>query len=175
MPISKNYRYRFYFSDGHFRSGNFYRFYFSERQLRICNKLPVTGFIPQNLIGNHFCQHSNVDMLGDLVSAVLVLFVITSWKPVCPISNLQNSSILLGLQFTFNVTLTLRILPAAALRVALHIEVFPRYGTRDHILKVCWATRLSLPACRRIQVVSPPLPHTESKFATSSRQVFTLW
>ena len=40
----------------HFRSGNFYRFYFSERQLRICNKLPVTGFIPQNLIGNHFCQ-----------------------------------------------------------------------------------------------------------------------
>ena len=58
MPISKNYRYRFYFSDGHFRSGNFYRFYFSERQLRRCNKLQVTGFIPQNLIGNHFGQHS---------------------------------------------------------------------------------------------------------------------
>ena len=40
-----------------FLSGNFYRFYCSERQFRICKKLPVTGFIPQNLIGNHFGQH----------------------------------------------------------------------------------------------------------------------
>ena len=53
----------FNFSDGHFRSGNFYRFYFSERQLRICNKLPVTGFIPQNLTGDHFGQHSRSSIL----------------------------------------------------------------------------------------------------------------
>ena len=42
-----------------FSSGNFYRFYFSERQFRICQKLPVTSFIPQNFIGNHFGQHDN--------------------------------------------------------------------------------------------------------------------
>ena len=42
-----------------FLSGNFYRFYCSERQFRICKKLSVTGFIPQNLIGNHFGQHGN--------------------------------------------------------------------------------------------------------------------
>ena len=58
MPISKNYRHRFYFSDGHFRSGDFYQFYFSERQFRTCNKFPVTGFLPQNFMGNHFGQHS---------------------------------------------------------------------------------------------------------------------
>ena len=41
-----------------FRRSFFYQvifteFYFSERQFRICKKLPVTGFVPQNLVGNH--------------------------------------------------------------------------------------------------------------------------
>ena len=56
----------------HFRSGNFYRFCFSERQLQICNKLPVTGFIPQNLIGDHSCQGS-IFKLKNVQDPVLTL------------------------------------------------------------------------------------------------------
>ena len=37
--------------------------------MRICNKLPVTGFIPQNLKGNHFGQHSRWEIASYLYGA----------------------------------------------------------------------------------------------------------
>ena len=46
------------FSDDLFQSGFFCNRFlcFSECHFRICKRLPVTGFIPQNLIGNHSGQ-----------------------------------------------------------------------------------------------------------------------